>query len=103
MDARELLDEYEATGDERTHEEATRRHRAALAERPDAAARLHDFGYLQECHGRRAIERPRAATTAVPWPLRTPVSLTPVRPEPPNGTPPGEDKVLRRRLGYGVP
>jgi tetratricopeptide (TPR) repeat protein len=54
MHARELLERYEAIGDERDFAEAKRLHEQALAEAPDAEL-LRDYGYLLECHGRRAI------------------------------------------------
>jgi tetratricopeptide (TPR) repeat protein len=56
VNARDFLDRFEATGDEQAYGEAKRRYVAALAETPDDATLLHDFGYLQECHGRRALE-----------------------------------------------
>jgi tetratricopeptide (TPR) repeat protein len=56
MNVRALLDEYEARGDEQTFETAKRQYEAALAETPDNPLLLRDYGYLQECHGRRAIE-----------------------------------------------
>ena len=56
MDKRELLDRYEANGDEALYEQARRLYASALADTPDDPVLLRDFGYLQECHGRRAIE-----------------------------------------------
>jgi tetratricopeptide (TPR) repeat protein len=52
--AGELLERYEAVGDERDFAEAKRLFEQALAEAPDAEL-LRDYGYLLECHGRRAI------------------------------------------------
>jgi tetratricopeptide (TPR) repeat protein len=52
--AGELLERYEAVGDERDFAEAKRLFEQALAEAPDVAL-LRDYGYLLECHGRRAI------------------------------------------------
>jgi tetratricopeptide (TPR) repeat protein len=54
--ARELLDRYEATGDERAFDEARRLFEAALAESPDSQLLLA-YGYLLECHGRYALRR----------------------------------------------
>jgi tetratricopeptide (TPR) repeat protein len=59
MDRSELLERYEATGDEEVYVEARRLFEAALAEGTDDPQVLHEYGYLQECHGRNAI---RAAT-----------------------------------------
>jgi tetratricopeptide (TPR) repeat protein len=55
MDKRELLDRYEASGDEADYERARRLYEAAIAETPRDPILLRDFGYLQECHGRRAL------------------------------------------------
>ena len=54
--ADELLERYEATGDEGAFEDARRRFEAALAESPDPRLLLA-YGYLLECHGRYAIRR----------------------------------------------
>jgi tetratricopeptide (TPR) repeat protein len=56
MDAGELLERYEAIGDEGDFAEAKRLYEQALAEGPDAEL-LRDYGYLLECHGRRALGR----------------------------------------------
>jgi tetratricopeptide (TPR) repeat protein len=56
MEMRALLDEYEARGIEESYAAAKRRYDSALAETPDDPILLRDYGYLQECHGRRAIE-----------------------------------------------
>jgi tetratricopeptide (TPR) repeat protein len=50
----ELLERYEATGDEDAFAEAKRLYEQALAEAPDAEM-LRDYGYLLYCHGSRAI------------------------------------------------
>jgi tetratricopeptide (TPR) repeat protein len=55
MTAREHLDRYEANGDEADYARAFELYQSALAERPDDPLLLRDFGYLQECHGLRAI------------------------------------------------
>jgi hypothetical protein len=52
--AGELLERYEAIGDEDALVEAQRLYEQALAEGPDPEL-LRDYGYLLECHGRRAI------------------------------------------------
>jgi tetratricopeptide (TPR) repeat protein len=56
MSARELLDIYEARGGEDVYEQARKAYEAALAAAPDDPVLLRDFGYLQECHGRRALD-----------------------------------------------
>jgi tetratricopeptide (TPR) repeat protein len=56
MHARELLERYEALGDERDFAEAKSLFEQALAGAPDADL-LRDYGYLLECHGRRAIAK----------------------------------------------
>ncbi len=56
MDKRELLDRYEARGGDALYEQAKRLYEAALAEAPDDALLLRDYGYLLECHGRRSLE-----------------------------------------------
>jgi tetratricopeptide (TPR) repeat protein len=61
MDKRELLDRYEARGDDRDFVEAKRLYEVAVEETPDDVRLLTEYGYLLECHGRFAI---RAATTA---------------------------------------
>jgi tetratricopeptide (TPR) repeat protein len=55
MDKEELLERYEADGDESLYAEAKRRYEQALAANPGDARLLEDYGYLQECHGRRSI------------------------------------------------
>src|SRR5262245_27366164 len=61
MDKRELLDRYEARGDEADFVEAKRLYEAALRETPDDPRLLNDYGYLLDCHGRNEI---RAAADA---------------------------------------
>jgi len=56
MDERELLERYEALGDEQDFLAARPLYERALAEAPDATV-LRDYGYLLECHGRREIRR----------------------------------------------
>jgi tetratricopeptide (TPR) repeat protein len=55
MDKEELLERYEADGDEGLYAEAKRHYEQALAANPGDARLLEDYGYLQECHGRRSI------------------------------------------------
>lgn len=55
MDKEELLERYEILGDESLYTEAMRRYGDALASSPADAHLLTDYGYLQECHGRRAV------------------------------------------------
>ena len=55
MEKKELLERYEAFGDESVYAEARRVYEQALADDGGDARVLHEFGYLQECHGRRAI------------------------------------------------
>jgi tetratricopeptide (TPR) repeat protein len=50
----ELLERYEADGDESVYAEARQLYEQALAADGDAHVLL-EFGYLQECHGRYAI------------------------------------------------
>ena len=50
----ELLERYEAYGDESVYAEAKRLYEQALAADGDARV-LMEFGYLQECHGLRSI------------------------------------------------
>jgi Flp pilus assembly protein TadD len=52
--AGELLERYEAVGDERDFADAKRLFEQAIEEGPDAEL-LRDYGYLLECHGRRTI------------------------------------------------
>lgn len=56
MDPRQLLDRYEATGDENTFTEADAAYAAAGDEGRDARMLL-DHGYLLECHARYALRR----------------------------------------------
>jgi tetratricopeptide (TPR) repeat protein len=60
MEKRELLERYEAYGDESVYAEARRAYEQALGGDGGDARVLYEFGYLQECHGRRDI---RAAAT----------------------------------------
>jgi len=53
-DPRSLLDLYEATGDEEVYAQAKPLYERAIKAVPDAAL-IHDYGYLLECHGRRAL------------------------------------------------
>src|SRR4051794_1449079 len=53
---REMLDRYEASGGEELYEAARRLYESALAATPDDPVLRRDYGYLRECHGRRAIE-----------------------------------------------
>src|SRR5256885_10062241 len=55
MDARELLDVYEARGGEEVYEQAKRLYEAALADAPVDAILQRDYGYLLECHARRTL------------------------------------------------
>jgi tetratricopeptide (TPR) repeat protein len=55
MNKEELLERYEIFGDETFYTEAVQRYEDALASSPDDARLLKDYGYLQECHGRRAL------------------------------------------------
>jgi tetratricopeptide (TPR) repeat protein len=54
MDVNELLERYEAIGDEDDFVAAKRLYEEALAGAPDATT-LRDYGYLLYCHGARAI------------------------------------------------
>ena len=55
MEKKELLERYEAYGDENVYAEARRAYEQTLAGNGGDARVLHEFGYLQECHGLRAI------------------------------------------------
>jgi len=55
MDKEELLERYEAYGDESVYAEARRLYEQSLAGGGGNARVLTEFGYLQECHGRRSI------------------------------------------------
>lgn len=57
----ELLDRYEASGDEETYREAISGYEAALAARPDDPDLRWQYGYLLECHGRFALRAAAAA------------------------------------------
>ena len=52
----ELLERYEALGEERDFEAARPQFEQALAEEPDARV-LSDYGYLLESHARRELVR----------------------------------------------
>ncbi len=59
MDKRQLLERYEALGNEHDFLAAKPLFERALAERPDADLLLQ-YGYLLECHGRNELaSRPR--------------------------------------------
>jgi tetratricopeptide (TPR) repeat protein len=55
MEKKLLLERYEAFGDESVYGEAIRAYEEALAAGGGDARALMELGYLQECHGRRAI------------------------------------------------
>jgi tetratricopeptide (TPR) repeat protein len=61
MRKEELLDRYEATGDEAAYLEAKRLYEEALAQAAGDARLLFEYGYLNECHGRFALR------AAVSW------------------------------------
>jgi tetratricopeptide (TPR) repeat protein len=52
----DLLERYEAYGDEDVYAEARRQYEQALEAGRDDARLLTNFGYLQECHGRLSIQ-----------------------------------------------
>jgi tetratricopeptide (TPR) repeat protein len=54
MERHELLERYEALGDERDFLQAKLLYEEAIAEAPDPRT-LQEYGYLLECHGRREI------------------------------------------------
>jgi tetratricopeptide (TPR) repeat protein len=56
VDVRELLDRYEATGDEAVFDEAKRAFESALESAPDPNL-LAGYGYLLECHGRNSLRQ----------------------------------------------
>lgn len=56
MNRRQLLERYEAFGDEDDFHAAKPLFEDALAAAPDAAV-LRDYGYLLECHGRNELRR----------------------------------------------
>jgi protein O-GlcNAc transferase len=58
---RELLDRYEASGDEEVYADALARYEQALAARPDDPDLFADLGYVQECRGRVALRAAAAA------------------------------------------
>ena len=64
----ELLERYEAGGDESVYAEARRSYEQALAADGDARL-LMEFGYLQELHGSRSIG---AAVAGRPGAVATP-------------------------------
>ena len=55
MEKEDLLERYEAYGDESVYAEAKRLYEEALAGDGADARVLNELGYLQECHGRRSI------------------------------------------------
>src|SRR5215471_15032580 len=55
MDKEELLERYEAYGDESVYAEARRLYEQSLAGGGGNARVLTELSYLQECHGRRSI------------------------------------------------
>lgn len=59
-DMRELLDIYEATGDEAAFTQAVALYERAVADAPDPEV-IRDYGYLLECHGRYALRQAIAA------------------------------------------
>jgi Tfp pilus assembly protein PilF len=59
VNRRELLDRYEATGDEAAFDAAQRLFEQALAEPADARVLL-DYGYLLECHAQHTLRRAAA-------------------------------------------
>jgi tetratricopeptide (TPR) repeat protein len=56
VDLRSLLDLYEARGDEDLYARARPLYEQAIEASPDADL-IRDYGYLLECHGRRALRR----------------------------------------------
>jgi tetratricopeptide (TPR) repeat protein len=52
----DLLEQYEAYGDESVYVEARRQYEQALEAGRDDTRLLTNFGYLQECHGRLSIQ-----------------------------------------------
>src|SRR5438105_1872406 len=56
MDVNELLERYEALGEERDFLAAKPLYERAAAGTSDAGL-LNDYGYLLECHGRRELRR----------------------------------------------
>jgi tetratricopeptide (TPR) repeat protein len=55
MNEHELLERYEALGDERDFLAAKPLFEQALAEAPDSSVLRRDYGYLLECHGRNEL------------------------------------------------
>ena len=55
-DMRELLDIYEASGDETAFTQAKALYERALAHAPDPVV-VRDYGYLLECHARYALRQ----------------------------------------------
>ncbi len=56
MEVNELLDRYEATGDEAAFDEAKRAFESTLGDAPDPNL-LAGYGYLLECHGRNSLRQ----------------------------------------------
>jgi tetratricopeptide (TPR) repeat protein len=56
MDLDELATRYEVFGDESSYAEVVRRYQEALSGSPADPHLLTRYGFMQECHGRRAIE-----------------------------------------------
>jgi tetratricopeptide (TPR) repeat protein len=56
LETDELLERYEALGDETDFLAAKQLYERALGEAPDARV-LNDYGYLLECHARRELRR----------------------------------------------
>jgi tetratricopeptide (TPR) repeat protein len=57
MNEHELLERYEALGDERDFLAAKPLFEQALAEAPDSSVLRRDYGYLLECHARNELRR----------------------------------------------
>lgn len=55
MNEHDLLERYEALGDERDFVAARPLFEQALADAPDSSRLRLDYGYLLECHGRNAL------------------------------------------------
>lgn len=58
---RELLDRYEASGDEAVYADALARYEQALAAHPDDPDLHMELGYVQECRGRVGLREAAAA------------------------------------------
>jgi tetratricopeptide (TPR) repeat protein len=63
MNEHELLERYEALGDERDFLAAKPLFEQALAEAPDSGVLRRDYGYLLECHARNELRRAVAEYT----------------------------------------